>query len=195
MSEKKRPCDQGDGQGDGAAPGSRLQKNIVLTGFMGSGKTSVGRELVQRLGLRFYDTDDEISREEGMSIPRLFETRGEAYFRRREAQMVQKLAQEPPGTCVISTGGGVVMREENRTALRRSGILVFLDVPAEEVYRRLADKGDRPLLQVDDPLQTIEKLMEERRPFYLQADLHVDAGSKTPGQLAEEIMEEAARLS
>ncbi len=173
----------------------RLEKNIVLTGFMGSGKTSVGEQLARQLGLVFYDSDELISREEGTTISRIFEEHGETYFRRREAEVIARLSRQPPGTCVIATGGGAIMREENRRALKRNGLFVFLDVSAEEAYRRLAEKDDRPLLQVEDPLEAIEGLLAKRRPYYLQADIHIEAGTKPPERLAEEILAELAKIS
>jgi shikimate kinase len=161
--------------------------NVFLIGFMGSGKTTVGRCLARALGWDFFDTDEIIVRKLGMSINEIFAQKGEGYFRDVETEVVRCLGERDPGTCVVATGGGVVLREKNWAALSKNGLTIFLDVAAEEIYRRLKDKGDRPLLNVADPLQQIERMLRERRPYYLKADIRIRAGANLPGDLAKEI--------
>ncbi len=164
-----------------------LKKNIFLTGFMGSGKTSVGEVLANLFKVDFFDTDELITREQGMSVNEIFKRYGEDYFRSRETEALRILGDRPPGTCVVSTGGGAVLREENVAEMRKNGLVIYLDVSAEEAYRRIKDKKDRPLLKADYPCKVIRELLQERRPFYLQADLAVSSSGKTIEEIAREI--------
>lgn len=164
-----------------------LKKNIFLTGFMGSGKTSVGKVLANFLKVDFFDTDEIITREQDMSVNEIFKRYGENYFRSRETEALRILGDRPPGTCVVSTGGGAVLREENFAAMKKNGLVVYLDVPAEEAWRRIKDNHDRPLLKADNPCKVIRELLQERRPFYLQADLKVNSSGKTVDEIAKEI--------
>ena len=164
-----------------------LKKNIFLTGFMGSGKTSVGILLADLLKVDFFDTDGLIIRDQKMSVNEIFKRYGEEFFRNRETEALRILGNKPPGTCVVSTGGGAVLREENIAAMRKNGLVVYLDVSAEEAYRRIKYKKNRPLLRVADPCKVIRELLQERRPFYRQADLEVDSSGKTVEEIAQEI--------
>jgi shikimate kinase len=166
---------------------SLAERNIVLTGFMGSGKTTVGQCLAEILSWDFFDTDELITRKVKLSINEIFTRWGEEFFRDKETEVVSCLGERAPGTCVVATGGGVVLREENRAALSKNGFIFFLDVDAAELYRRLKDKEDRPLLHVEDPPQRIEQMLTERRPFYLKADFRIEAGTRSPEEIAEEI--------
>jgi shikimate kinase len=165
-----------------------LKKNICLTGFMGSGKTSVGQILARMLGVSFWDSDELLIRRLGMSINEVFKCEGEEYFRNRETEILAFLGQKPPGTCVISTGGGAVLRAENLAALRVNAVVVYLDVSAAEACRRLRGTKERPLLQGDNSLAKIAAMLDERRPFYLQADYIVDSNGKSPLEIAREII-------
>ncbi|GIX06821.1 MAG: shikimate kinase [Candidatus Poribacteria bacterium] len=161
-------------------------QNIVLVGFMGSGKTSVGRELARRLGWEFVDTDALIERMAGRSIPEIFRERGEPYFRDLESEAIRT------ATCgtrtVLATGGGAVLRPENMSRLKAAGLVVLLDAEAEELYRRVVNEGRRPLLEVADPLARIRELLEYRRPYYAQADLRIDTTGRPVEAIVEEIL-------
>ncbi len=162
-------------------------KNIVLTGFMGTGKTEVGRELARVLGWRVIDVDDEIVKEQDMSINEIFSRFGEPAFRDIETHMVGKISQNR--NVIISTGGGAVLRQENMDILRERGVIICLDATPETIFKRTSSNGERPLLQVEDPLRRIRELMESRKPFYQKADITIDTEGKTPMLIAEEILE------
>ncbi|RJX25581.1 MAG: shikimate kinase [Dethiobacter sp.] len=166
----------------------RLKRNILLTGFMGSGKTSVGKILARLLKVNFFDSDELITGLVGMSVNDIFRCYGEDYFRSRETEVLEILGKKSPGSCVVSTGGGAVLRPGNLDALRKNGIIVYLDVSAEEAYRRVKEMNDRPLLQVENSLKKIEELLQKRKPFYLQADLCISSTGRTMQEIAEEII-------
>lgn len=166
----------------------RLKKNIFLTGFMGSGKTSVGKVLADLLKINFFDSDELVIRKKQMSINEIFRRYGEDYFRDKETETLRILGDKIPGTCVISTGGGAVLRQENISAMKKNGIIVYLDVSAREAYRRIKDKDDRPLLNAGNPCKVIRDLLQERKPFYLKSDLAVNTAGKTIGEIAIEII-------
>jgi len=161
---------------------------IVLTGFMGTGKTSVGRELSRRLGYPFIDTDDLIEEREGMPISMIFKKKGEPYFREVERRVVQEVSGMRDA--VIATGGGVIKDRDNVEALRKRGILIWLKTEPLVILRRvMAEGGKRPLLNVEEPLKEIYRLLSERERLYEQSDLYVDTSYITPGEASEEIME------
>jgi len=166
----------------------QLKRNIILTGFMGSGKTSVGKELAWLLNVDFFDSDEILASLAGMSVSEIFSYFGEDYFRSRETEVLENLGKKTPGSCAVSTGGGAVLRAGNLNALRENGIIICLDVSAEEAYSRIKGMNDRPLLQVENPLEKIEELLQERRPFYLQADLCLSTTGKTVQEIALEII-------
>jgi len=168
-------------------------KNIVLTGFMGTGKTSVGREIARRLGIRLVELDEEIEKSEGISIKEIFSRYGEAYFRDRETDIVKKFAMED--NVVISTGGGVVLRDENMTALRQKGVIICLNAEPRTILHRTGGSDERPLLNVDDPVKKITDLLEYRRPYYEKADITIDTDSLSPSEIAEEINRRVKELS
>lgn len=163
-----------------------MGKNIVLTGFMGAGKSTVGRILAKTLGMRFVDTDEEIERRAGMSIPEIFSEYGEEHFRDLESEVIREISSWE--NAVIVTGGGAVIREENRKWLRKNGIIVYLHVEPEEAFRRLRDNTSRPLLMVENPLNRIRELMEKRREFYRDNDFEIDTTGLSPEEVAEEII-------
>lgn len=166
--------------------------NIVLIGFSGSGKTSVGQALARRLGWAFIDTDDAIVAADGRPIPRIFREDGEARFRELERAAVARCCA---ATCtVISTGGGAPVDPRNRALLREGNHVVWLDAPPETLHARLmADRGgpERPLLQADDPLRRICELLELRLPIYrATATLIIPTDGLTPEQVADRILQE-----
>ncbi len=138
-------------------------RNIYLIGPMGSGKTAVGRQLAQRTGREFVDSDHEIERRTGVDIPYIFEREGEAGFRDREREVIDSLTQR--NGIVLATGGGVVLSEQNRKRLSATGIVVHLDTTIEEQLRRTR-RSSRPLLQTDDPRTRLEELRRQRQPLY-----------------------------
>jgi len=164
----------------------RDMKNIVLTGFMGSGKTAVGRELSHLLGWKIIDVDEEIVKAQDTSIGELFRKLGESVFRDLETEMIRKVSRNR--NVIISTGGGAVLREENMNILRENGTIVCLWASVDTVFKRTSCNDERPLLQVENPRQRIEELLECRRPFYEKADMVVDTEEKTPLHIAEEII-------
>ena len=162
-------------------------RNIVLTGFMGAGKTSVSAELSRLTGLSRVEVDEEIERSEGKSIPGIFSEMGEPAFRDMETREIRRAALK--NGAVISTGGGAVMREENMAALREGGVVVYLRAEPRTILERTSRNSDRPLLQVEDPLKRINELLALRRPYYERADLIVDTDGKNPREIAEEILD------
>lgn len=167
-------------------------KNIVLTGFMGSGKTTVGSRVAKRFGMKVVDTDDLIEERTCMSINDIFGQRGEPYFRELEKKIVKEVS-ELEGY-VILTGGGVVLNKENMNNLRRNGIIVYLHVSPEDAYQRLKGKSNRPLLKVEDPLNKIRELLEYRAPFYADNDVEIDTTGLTVDAVAREVMKRVKPL-
>src|SRR5574340_1795539 len=129
--------------------------NIVLTGFMGTGKTTIGKALSKRLGMRLVDVDEEIESSEKMTINDIFRTRGEGCFREIETAMIKKLSAGR--NIIISTGGGAVLKDENMEALRKNGIVFCLVASADTILERTASNEDRPLLKVDNPKEKINE--------------------------------------
>lgn len=153
--------------------------NIVLSGFMGSGKTTVGRRLAAALNMKFIDMDRYIEQKTGKTVSQIFAEFGEAYFRTLETETAHELAKER--RYVIATGGGTLMRKENVDAFHKgSGLIYYLDVPLRALQERLKNDKRRPLLQTENRNAVIESLLNERRPRYLAgADVVVDAGAPT----------------
>jgi len=167
---------------------------IVLTGFMGTGKTSVGRELSRRLGYEFIDTDDLIEERERMPISLIFKKKGEEYFRKVERETVKEVSKR--SDVVIATGGGVIKNPDNVNDLRRDGIIIWLKASPEIIMKRvMLEGGKRPLLEVDEPLKEIKRLLSERLKFYEQADTWIDTDYITPGETAQEIVERLGMYS
>ena len=151
------------------------KNNVYLVGLMGAGKTTIGRSLAKRLALDFIDSDREIEARTGVSIPTIFEIEGEDGFRRREAAVIDDLSRLSGQ--VVATGGGAVLRQENRANLRASGFVVYLNVPPQILWERTRNDRNRPLLRVADPLARLGELFAQRDPFYREvADLVVDGG-------------------
>lgn len=149
--------------------GGEMPKNIVLIGFMGCGKSTVGRELHQRLGYPLVDMDQVIERTAGKPISRIFEEEGEAAFRDRETALLRELLEPTGIRRIISTGGGVVVRPENRQLLRRLGYVVWLHAPFGALVERTSRNHHRPLLRTEDPAEKIRTLLEQRKPWYAEA--------------------------
>ncbi len=148
-------------------------KTIVLVGIMGAGKSTVGKILADRLGMRFVDADQEIERAAGCTITDFFEKYGEVEFRKGEERVISRiLAGEP---CILATGGGAFMSEATRLLIKKMARSVWLRVSFEVLAKRLEKRSDRPLLQTADPQQTLKALIKKRYPIYNGADFIVDA--------------------
>lgn len=167
-------------------------KNIVLTGFMGTGKSEVGMLLARKLGYAFVDCDLEIRRRTGMTIPDIFRINGEAHFRDVEAAVIGEISAG--SDLVIATGGGAVLREENMINLRRNGVIVCLTADPETIAQRTDGNRQRPLLDVADRLSEIRRLLSERAPFYQRADISVRTDGRGPLAIAEEIIDKTGLL-
>ena len=162
-------------------------RSLYLVGMMGSGKTSTGRPLAERLGYGFVDADAVIEQAAGCSIPEIFDRDGEAGFRSLESQVLSAISQRH--SLVVATGGGVVTQPEN-WGLLHSGIVIWLDVVPDQLLQRLnADSTERPLLQTADPEAALNALLNERRPLYAEADLTVVINEETPETVADGILQ------
>ena len=162
-------------------------RRLDLVGMMGSGKTSTGRPLAERLGYGFVDADAVIEQAAGCSIPEIFDRDGEAGFRSLESQVLSAISQRH--SLVVATGGGVVTQPENWGMLH-SGIVIWLDVVPDQLLQRLnADSTVRPLLQTADPEAALNALLNERRPLYAEADLTVVINDETPEAVADGILQ------
>lgn len=164
-----------------------MKKNIVLIGFMGTGKTAIGKRLANRLGREFVDTDKEIERVTGKTIPQIFAQDGELRFRSEERLVIQKLSRREG--MVIATGGGAVLNPDNVADLKRNGILICLAADPEVIYQRVRGKKQRPLLNKKGDLRVqIQELLAKRKPFYQVADYTVDTGNRLPDRVVDEII-------
>jgi shikimate kinase len=160
--------------------------NIFLVGLMGAGKTSVGRLLAKQFGKTFYDCDLEIERRTGVKVPVIFEIEGEEGFRVRESAVLRELADLHD--IVLATGGGAVLREENRRFLRQKGTVVYLRASLEDLWQRTKHDRKRPLLQTADPRAKLEQLFIQRDPLYREvATLVVDTGNQSLRNLAHRL--------
>jgi shikimate kinase len=160
--------------------------NVFLVGPMGAGKTTIGRQLASALGFTFEDSDQVIQQRTGVDIPTIFEFEGEEGFRQRESQVIEDLTQGQD--LVLATGGGVVLRPDNRRHLAARGCVVYLLCTPEQQYERTARDRNRPLLQTADPLQRLRDLMQERDPLYRQvADLVVSTERRTAAAVVRDI--------
>ena len=160
--------------------------NLALIGFMGAGKSSVGRLAAAHLRYEFIDTDDLIEQRTGRSITTIFSGQGEAAFREIERQLVEEMTGWRRK--VISTGGGLAANEANLASLKQHALVVCLWASPEEIWERVRDQSHRPLLQGPDPLARIRALLEERTPFYRQADVLVTTGMRSAREVAQQVL-------
>lgn len=166
---------------------------ICLVGPMGAGKTTIGKLLAKHLKREFVDCDWYIANQAGTDIPWIFAKEGEAGFRQRETQALKTLINTP--NAVIATGGGAVVRAENRELLRQ-GLVIFLDANVDTQLLRTKKDTNRPLLQTDNPRAVLEKLYEDRKPLYLEvADMVITTGKSYPKQMLLEIVEALEQYS
>jgi len=163
-------------------------ENIYLIGLMGAGKTTIGRQLAKALKLPFYDSDKAIEEATGVNIPTIFEFEGEEGFRDREQKMIRQLT-EMRGI-VLATGGGAILREENRRLLKENGFVVYLKCSVGRILERTRKDTQRPLLRTDNPRARLESLHAEREPLYLAcADFKVDTGVMQSKAVVNRILE------
>lgn len=162
------------------------KKNIIFIGFMGSGKTTMGRNLSYKLRIPVEDTDKMIEKRENRSVAQIFEVKGEAYFREKETELLEEICNRNYGR-IISVGGGTPILQKNRALLKQCGTVIYLRAKPESVYERLKSDATRPLLQCENPILRIRELMDERKACYEEcADIIVDVD----GVSKEDIMEE-----
>ena len=165
------------------------QRAIFLIGMMGSGKSTIGRALARELDMHFIDCDRELEARSGVSITTMFEVGGEPAFREREAALIEELTQRDG--IVLATGGGAVLQESSRAALRSRGLVIYLRASVDELARRTARDRGRPLLQTDDRRARLAQLLEQREPLYsatAHAVFHSSSGN--PNRLVRQIMVE-----
>ena len=163
-------------------------ENIYLIGLMGAGKTTIGRQLARALKLPFYDSDKAIEESTGVDIPTIFEFEGEEGFRDREQKMLQQLTTM--NGIVLATGGGAVLREENRKLLKENGFIVYLQCSVDRILERTRRDNLRPLLNTNNPRERIETLFTQRDPLYLScADYKIDTGMLQSKVVVNHILE------
>jgi shikimate kinase len=163
------------------------RRSVVLVGMMGVGKSSIGRRLAARLGIPFVDADAEIEKAAGMSIFDIFARHGEADFRSGEARVIARLLETGPQ--VLATGGGAFMNEATRATIKTKGVSIWLSAEFDVLMRRIAKrKNDRPMLQTDDPAETLRQLIALREPTYALADLTIQSREAPHDAIVSEIV-------
>lgn len=158
---------------------ARPDRTIVLVGMMGVGKTTIGKRLAQRLGMRFIDADAEIEKAAGYTVPEIFEKFGEAQFRDGERRVIARLLKDEPAH-VLAAGGGAFNDPETRERIAERGISVWLRADLDVLARRVARRNNRPLLAGGDTEQKLATLLEQREPVYALAELHLDTSDGEP---------------
>jgi shikimate kinase len=186
MSEKAPPANASATQ-DAEIAAALGARSVVLVGMMGAGKSTIGRRLSARLRLPFLDADAEIEAAAGMSIPDIFDSRGEPDFRDGEARVIARLLDSGPA--VLATGGGAFMRKETRDRIRDKAVSIWLKADADTILRRVKRRSDRPLLRTADPESTVGRLISEREPVYQQADLTIWSRDVPHEKIVDECIE------
>lgn len=167
-----------------------MNHSIVLIGYMGSGKSTVAKELYIKTGMKVIDTDALIVKEQGKSISEIFQTDGEPVFRKLETELLMRLS-ENESAYILSTGGGMPVREDNRAILKRLGTVFFLKAGTDTILERVKEDTQRPLLQGTDQRARIAGMLEERTPMY---ELTADHIIETDGKTIEKVVREILRL-
>jgi len=167
--------------------------NLILVGMMGSGKTTMGRTLAKHLGKTFVDSDEEIQKRTGVTIPHIFDIEGEAGFRLRESAALHALAERD--NMVLATGGGAVLAEQNRLALQQNGIVIYLNASVYDLWQRTRHDRNRPLLQTADPYARLTELFQQRDPLYQQvADIVIHSGKQSVHALMLRLADEIEKF-
>jgi shikimate kinase len=161
-------------------------KNIVFIGFMGSGKTTISTALAKKLGRDLFSTDSIIELEEAKVITEIFEKSGEAYFRKLEKDLVKNLSRKE--NVVIDCGGGVVLDSKNIENLKKNGVVFFLKASPKFIYEQVKGKKDRPLMNVEDPLKEIQKMLEDRASCYAVADYTINSEDPNIDGIVDKIL-------
>lgn len=163
--------------------------NLILIGMMGSGKTTMGRQLAKHLGKIFIDSDEEIQQRTGVTIPHIFDVEGEVGFRQREVATIRDLVERDD--MVLATGGGAVLAPQNREELRRNGIVIYLKASVHDLWHRTRHDRSRPLLQTQDPRAKLAELFQKRDPMYREtADIVVQSGRQSVQTLMMQLLDE-----
>jgi len=171
---------------------SDLTHNIILVGFMGCGKSTIAREISQRLGYPLVDTDDLIVSQEGREVREIFESDGQEHFRDLETSLLKSLTTRHDKSKIISTGGGLPLREQNREMLKELGYVVWLQAGVETIFERTSRTNKRPLLQTEDPRETINTMLTERNHIYADAShLTIQTDDLSINEVAHGIIESA----
>ena len=163
--------------------------NIFLVGMMGTGKSSVGKLLARELLIDFIDTDNEIESKTGMSIEKIFEERGESYFRMLEKELVQKILLRNK-VAVVSSGGGLCIQPGMMKLLKKQGWVVCLWASPECIFARIQNDSTRPLLRVPNPLAEIKEIIQSRKNIYRDADYIIETDNQSPNEISSQIKEE-----
>ncbi|MGD9924515.1 MAG: shikimate kinase [Pseudorhodoplanes sp.] len=166
------------------------RRALVLVGMMGAGKSSVGRKLASRLAMPFVDADTEIEAAAGMTIPEIFEVRGEPEFRSGEARVIARLLDAGPQ--VLATGGGAYMNDDTRAIIAQKGVSIWLKADFDVLMRRIRRRNDRPLLRTADPEATLKHLIERRYPVYALADITIGSRDVSHDVIVDELIEALA---
>lgn len=165
----------------------KMPGSLFLTGPMGAGKSTIGRQLAKQLRLQFHDSDHEIEQRTGVDIPLIFEIEGEAGFRKREKAVIEELTRQPD--IVLATGGGAILDPDNRKHLGERGTVIYLRTTVTQQLKRTARDRNRPLLQTEDPRQRLLDLMQVREPLYREiADLVINTDGKHVKDVVREIL-------
>ncbi|HEX9665418.1 MAG TPA: shikimate kinase [Thermodesulfobacteriota bacterium] len=165
---------------------NKISKNIYLLGFMGAGKTSVGKILAKKLRLKFCDLDEIIESECGKTVSRIFSEHGEDFFRDLESMKLRSVSKNSGQ--IVATGGGIVLRQVNWEVMERAGITVYLKTSPDVVWNRIKNDTSRPLLQVEKPFEKVNELLSMRIPLYEKADLIIETENKSPENIAAYII-------
>jgi shikimate kinase len=166
-------------------------KNIFFVGMMGSGKSTIGRQLAKRLKLKFYDCDHEIERRTGVNIPIVFDIEGEQGFRKREKQIIDELTNLTG--IILATGGGAVLDSTNRKYMTERGFVIYLKAGIDQLLKRTSKDKMRPLLQTDDPETKLKKILNEREPLYKEvANLTIETDNRKVKNIVDEICKHQA---